>query len=77
MRKYCPDLTQKQWNQAMLRGQGDYQIINLNECIGEMCAAYDMESGICRKFNIKAVFDDEVLDEKTPFRKKGVKVDRL
>lgn len=46
--KFCPDLTQVIWEKAMLVGNGDFQRIQLNECIKEKCAAYC--NGKCRKY---------------------------
>ena len=31
--KFCPGLTQVIWEKAMLAGNGDFQRIQLNECI--------------------------------------------
>lgn len=61
MRKYCPDLTTIQWNQAMLRGRGDFQSVNLNECIGELCVAYN--EGICEKYKVAVEVDAEKKDK--------------
>ena len=46
--KYCPELTTIQWQKAMLRGNGDYQTVVLNECIREKCIAY--KDGFCVKY---------------------------
>ena len=43
--KFCPDLTQVVWEKAMMVGHGDYQRIQLNECIKEQCAAYCEDDG--------------------------------
>lgn len=48
--KFCPDLTQVIWQKAMLAGNGDFQRIQLNECIKEQCAAYCKEDGKCHKY---------------------------
>lgn len=56
MNKYCPDLTTIQWNQAMLRGHGDFQSVNLNECIGRMCVAYN--DGVCEKYKVCVITED-------------------
>ena len=48
--KFCPDLTQVIWEKAMMVGHGDYQRIQLNECIKEQCAAYCEKDGKCHKY---------------------------
>ena len=48
--KFCPDLTQVVWEKAMMVGHGDYQRIQLNECIKEQCAAYCEDDGKCHKY---------------------------
>lgn len=48
--KFCPDLTQVVWEKAMMAGHGDYQRIQLNECIKEQCAAYCEKDGKCKKY---------------------------
>lgn len=48
--KFCPDLTQVVWEKAMMVGHGDYQRIQLNECIKEQCAAYCEKDGKCKKY---------------------------
>lgn len=48
--KFCPDLTQVTWEKAMMVGHGDYQRIQLNECIKERCVAYCKEDGKCHKY---------------------------
>lgn len=48
--KFCPDLTQVVWEKAMMVGHGDYQRIQLNECIKERCVAYCKEDGKCHKY---------------------------
>ena len=35
---------------AMMVGHGDYQRIQLNECIKEQCAAYCEKDGECHKY---------------------------
>ena len=38
------------WEKAMLAGNGDFQRIQLNECIKEQCVAYCKEDGKCHKY---------------------------
>lgn len=38
--KWCPLLLQRKENKAMMRGQGDTEIIYMLPCIKEKCAAY-------------------------------------
>ena len=38
------------WEKAMMVGHGDYQRIQLNECIKERCVAYCEEDGKCHKY---------------------------
>ena len=54
--KICPDLTQVIWEKAMCVGNGDYQRIQLNECLKEKCAAY--YKGRCCKYNNNLVTID-------------------
>ena len=57
--KYCPDLITKQWNKASLRGNGDFQSINLNECLGKHCVAFN--DGICEKYKTVAIADEQMV----------------
>ena len=61
-RKYCPDLTTIEWKHAMLRGNGDYQSVNLNECIGTACAAYS-GGGMCKKYETNVLINEEMTDD--------------
>lgn len=54
--KICPDLTQVIWEKAMLVGDGDFQRIQLNECLKDKCAAY--HEGRCCKYNNNLVTID-------------------
>ena len=57
--KFCPDLTQVVWAKAMMVGNGDYQRIQLNECIKEQCAAYCEKDGKCHKYMNDVEMDAE------------------
>ena len=46
--KFCPDLTTKSWQPAMLRGSGDYQTLEPHKCLKIKCAAY--KDGKCQKY---------------------------
>lgn len=59
--KICPDLTTISWEKAMLRGHGDFQRVNMHECIGETCAAYS--DGICKKYDTEVKEQNINLEE--------------
>lgn len=71
MSKICPFTFRKETVKAMLRGQGDFERVSVQECLGDGCMAY--EDGRCLMFDSKKCADNRIFDvrRRTPVAEGG------